>query len=58
MALTRISWQWRDAKKMDEKVSDELEVVVRTIRLDLAELECSFKSAMRRKIRKNMINFV
>ena len=43
---------------MDEKMGDELEVAVPTTWLALVELECSFKSAMRRKIRKNMINFV
>ena len=44
--------------KMDENVSNELEVPLCTTWLDQVELECSFKSAMRRKIRKNMINFV
>ena len=43
---------------MDEKVGDELEVGVCTTWLDLMEFECSFKSAIRRKIRENMINFV
>ena len=39
-------------------MGDELNVAVCTTWLDYVELECSFKSAMRRKIRKNMINFV
>ena len=43
---------------MDEKLSSELGVAMYATKLDLAKLECSFKSAMRRKIRKNMINFV
>ena len=43
---------------MDEKGGDELEVAVCATWLDLVELEFSFKSVMRRKIRKNMINFV
>ena len=41
---------------MDEKGGDELEVDVCTTWLDLIEFECSFKSAMRIKIRKNKIN--
>ena len=49
---------WRDAQKMEDKVSSDLLVAVCATKLDLVELECSFKSAMRRKIRKNMINFV
>ena len=48
----------RDAQKTDEKVSNGLDVAVCVTRLDLVELECSFKSAIRRKIRNNMINFV
>ena len=48
----------RDAQKMHEKVSNGLDVAVCATRLDLVELECSFKSAMKRKSRKNMINFV
>ena len=43
---------------MDEKVGNELEVAVCTTWLDLVELEYSFKSAMRRKNPKNMINFI
>ena len=39
-------------------MGDELNVAVCATGLDHVELECSFKSAMRRKIRKNMINFV
>ena len=39
-------------------MGDEMEVAVCATWLDLVELECSFKSAMSRKIRKNMINFV
>ena len=46
-----------DAQKMNEKVSDELEVAVWTIRVDLVKLESSLKSAMRSKNRKNLINF-
>ena len=42
-------------------MSDELEVGVCATRLDLAmrsKLECLFKSAMRSKSHKNMIDFV
>ena len=35
-----------------------MEVAVCTTWLDLVELECSFKYAMKRKSHKNMINFV
>ena len=49
---------WRDAQKMDEKVSSELGVAVRATKLDRVELECSVKSAMRSKSRKNTIDFV
>ena len=49
---------WRDAQKMDENVSDELEVAMCANTLDLLELEYSLKSAMRSKSRKNTINFV
>ena len=49
---------WRDAQKIDEKVSSEFGVAVFATKLDLVELECSFKSAMKRKSHKNMINFV
>ena len=49
---------WRDAQKMDEKVSSELGVAVCATKLDRVELECSFKSAMRSKSRKNTIDFV
>ena len=47
-----------DAQKADEKVSDGFVVAVFATRLDIVELECSFKSAMRGKSRKNMINLV
>ena len=43
---------------MDEKVSSELGVAVCVTKLDRVELECSFKSAMRSKSRKNTIDFV
>ena len=43
---------------MDEKVSSELGVAVCTTKLDRIELECSLKSAMRSKSRKNTIYFV
>ena len=43
---------------MDEKVSSELGVVVYAAKFDRVKLECSLKSAMRSKSRKNMINFV
>ena len=48
----------RDAQKMDEKVSDELEVPVCATRLDLVKLECSFKSVMRSKSHMKIINFI
>ena len=48
----------RDAQKMDERPSDGLVVAVCAIRLDIVELECSLKSAMRGKSCNNMINFV
>ena len=47
-----------DDQKTDEKLSDGLVVAVYAIRLDIVELECSLKSAMRGKSRNNMINFV
>ena len=43
---------------MDEKVSSELGVVVYAAKFDRVKLECSLKSAMRSKSRKNTINFV
>ena len=43
---------------MDEKVSSELGVDVCATKLDRVEHECSFKSAMRSKSRKNKIDFV
>ena len=46
------------APETDEKVSDELEVGVCATRLDLVKLECSFKSTIRSKTRKNMLNFI
>ena len=49
---------FRDAQKMDKKVSSELGVAMCATKLDLAKLKWLFKSARRRKIRKNMINFV
>ena len=39
-------------------MSSELGVAVCATKLDLIEIECSFKSAMKSKIHKNMINFV
>ena len=48
----------RDDQKMDEKVSSKLGVVICATKLDRVELECSLKTAMRSKIRKNTINFV
>ena len=39
-------------------MSSELGVAVCATKLDRVELECSLKSAMRSKSRKNMINFV
>ena len=45
-------------KKIEEKVSNEFEVAVCANRLDLIELECSFKSTMRSKSYKNVINFL
>ena len=49
---------WRDAQKMDEKVSSELGVAVCATKLDRIVLECSLKSAMRSKSHKNTICFV
>ena len=37
---------WRDAQKMDEKVSSELGVAVCITKFDLFELECSFNSSL------------
>ena len=39
-------------------MSSELGVTVCATKLDLVELECSFKSALKSKSHKNMINFV
>ena len=39
-------------------MSSELGVAVYAAKLDRVKLECSLKSAMRSKSRKNMINFV
>ena len=47
-----------DAKKTNEEGSDQLEVAMCATRLDIVELECSFKSAMSSKSRKNIINLV
>ena len=47
---------WRDAQKMDQKVSSELGVAVCATKLDYVKLECSLKSAIRSKSRKNMLN--
>ena len=48
----------RNTQKVDEKVSNGLEVAVCATRLDVVEFKCSLKSAMRGKICKNMINFI